>query len=259
MSSVREDGLHPITSLFQQVSLHDELIIQTQKERTMTIESSIPELRGGGNILTKIYHTFKEEIPFGVNIQLNKRIPLGGGLGGGSSNAAVFLRFLNDHAGWDHDLNELCQKGAMFGSDIPFFFYGGTVLVEGVGDHLTPVEPTDYSHFLLINPNLHSDTAQAYADFDHYQSGDDGEALGKGDQGQRKIGRNDLKRGVFNRIPELGHMETILHENGYPNVFMSGSGATLFIPFMDEKDANDAQQKATLLFPNYFIRLVSPN
>tara|TARA_A100001015_G_C14769867_1_gene624780 strand:+ start:269 stop:706 length:438 start_codon:yes stop_codon:yes gene_type:complete len=124
----RPNGLHPIRSLFQTISLHDTLTIKKTDSNILKIRSNNHALERD-NLLYDIYNAYKDDIPFGMELNLNKRIPLGGGLGGGSSNAACFLSYLNKEAGWNLDDETLIKRSMQFGSDIAFFIKGGTALV----------------------------------------------------------------------------------------------------------------------------------
>ena len=219
--SPRPDGLHPIRSLFQTISLHDTLTIKK-------IDSNILKIRSNNNVLERdnllydIFNAYRDEIPFGIELDLDKRIPLGGGLGGGSSNAACFLSYLNKEAGWNLNNETLIKRSMQFGSDIAFFIKGGTALVQGVGELITASAPTPYTHFILINPNIHSDTGQVYRDFDNVGgvSDDNGETPKFGEM---------TKDVVFNRIPKLKKLELFCLEYNLGQLYMSGSGSTCFL------------------------------
>ena len=100
----RPNGLHPIRSLFQTISLHDTLTIKKTDSNILKIRSNNHALERD-NLLYDIYNAYKDDIPFGMELNLNKRIPLGGGLGGGSSNAACFLSYLNKEHLYYSNLN----------------------------------------------------------------------------------------------------------------------------------------------------------
>ena len=161
------------------------------------------------------------------------------------------MSFLNEEAAWGLDQKGLMDRGAFFGSDIPYFFMGGTAVVEGVGTLITPHKPSPYTHFILINPNKHSDTAQAYRDVDQ-----DG-SLNKDSGATPDFGENDLKKVVFSRIPELQEIEQFCLAEGLGSLYMSGSGATCFLAYHGPEKLNQDLLLLRDAFPNYFIISVS--
>ena len=114
------DGLHPIFSLFHNISLFDNLVINETKEKSIYIESNVPALKKD-NILIDIFNFLFDYLPCGFNIVLTKKIPIGGGMGGGSCNAAAFLFFLNKYYNLNYSDQMLLSVATQFGSDIPYF------------------------------------------------------------------------------------------------------------------------------------------
>src|SRR3989339_93845 len=125
----RKDGYHPLCSVFQNISTHDTLFIEIKEKPgiELTCEHSFVPVNEN-NILWKIYDALKtkKQLSFGLKIKINKNIPIGAGLGGGSSNAAGLLCFLNSFANLNLSENELIKFGVKYGADIPFFISGGT-------------------------------------------------------------------------------------------------------------------------------------
>lgn len=244
----RLDGLHPIRSLFQTISLHDTLTIKKTDSSILKIRSNNHALERD-NLLHDIYNAYRDDIPFGIELDLYKRIPLGGGLGGGSSNAACFLSYLNKEAGWNLDDETLIKRSMQFGSDIAFFIKGGTALVQGIGEIITDSPPTPYTHFILINPNRHSDTGQVYRDVDNAG------ILSDYNGGEPKFGQNDLKDLVFKRIPELIELELFCQENNLGELYMSGSGSSCFLASISNKESYIFKDILQNKFPLYFINV----
>ncbi len=163
----RPDGYHDIRSIFHSISLADSIEIELREGGGISIE-----VEGGGglvpadstNLAWKAAAAFLDRTGArtGVSIRIHKRIPAGGGLGGGSSDAACTLRLLRDITGLDPGLESLARE---LGSDVPFFLRGGAALVEGRGERITPIPAGDF-RVLILDPGIPSSTARAYADWD---------------------------------------------------------------------------------------------
>ncbi|MBO8161484.1 MAG: 4-(cytidine 5'-diphospho)-2-C-methyl-D-erythritol kinase [Thermosipho sp. (in: Bacteria)] len=146
----RKDGFHEIISLFQNISLYDRLII-SKIERGIEIKSNVNIAE---NILYKVWSVFTREVRipnFGIKIILEKNIPMEAGLGGGSADAAAFLKYLGDEFNIsDEKLNFMAAK---VGSDVPFFLKGGTAIVRGKGDEIEKLSPIKgYKVKLITSP-----------------------------------------------------------------------------------------------------------
>jgi len=154
----RDDGYHEIDSLFQNVSLYDEMEIEfVHGDGKITIESNFSI---ENNIIEKIWNRIQCKDKNAI-VRLKKNIPMGGGLGGGSSNAAGFIIAL-EKAGLI-DKRDILDLANSVGSDVPFFIYGGTALVTGRGENVTPVEPLKNFRVDLYFPNFSISTKEAYS------------------------------------------------------------------------------------------------
>ena len=233
----REDGYHPIRSVFQAISIGDELTIDVRPGTGIFKLSCSADIPIDGNILTKIFARFSNRLPFELGATLKKNVPMGAGLGGGSANAAGFLAFLNV-LGLGYSPTQLADIGLEFGADVPFFLTGGRALVEGIGERITPIAATSDS-YLLINPNIHMDTSRVYKQFDLNKS--------------RKESENMLKPIAFQIAPELATIEEQLLALNLGSVHMSGSGSTLFLIFKNRAEASRAKEIVVPLFPGYWI------
>ena len=159
----RDDGYHELRSVFQTISLADEIRIRFRRSRRT-------EIRIGGNIdipdnlIVRAARLCLDEIGISatVDFDLDKRIPMGAGLGGGSSDAAAVLMALAKIAGKPIPVEHLMPLAAQLGSDVPFFLLGGTAAVFGRGEELYPLPDLRQSNVLLISPDLHVSTADAY-------------------------------------------------------------------------------------------------
>ena len=155
----REDGYHEIISLFQNISLYDRLII-TKIERGIEITSNVnlPE-----NILYKVWDVFVKKVKTpncGFKVEIEKNIPIEAGLGGGSSDAAAFLKFLSDE--FNIPKKNLLLLAAEIGSDVPFFLEGGTALVKGKGQIIEKLLPIKGYNVKILTFNKGISTKSAY-------------------------------------------------------------------------------------------------
>ncbi len=194
-------------------------------------------------------------------IRLTKRIPLGGGLGGGSADAAAVLIGLNSLVARRSSLvapfstQELMDMGAELGSDIPALLHGGTVLMEGRGERLSPIRdaagrsPLPALFVLLANPGTHISTAEAYRESSAVLTSpsfscnilSSSHCAGSASAFAAWL-FNGLEGAVFARHPEVAALAAHLREAGSPAVLMSGSGATVFALFDDAASAERVQR-----------------
>jgi 4-diphosphocytidyl-2-C-methyl-D-erythritol kinase len=251
---LREDGYHELRTLFYPVPLPCDLIdVMPSPDQDFYIRCpERPELETTSNILYKTWKLFGETSGFrpGIFVALTKRIPLGGGLGGGSSNAAALLKWLNDEAG-DNALSDeaLAELAAKLGADVPFFLQDGPAWAGGIGEKLVAAEvDLSGSTLVLACPDIHVDTAWAFRAWDEkYGSPNAHESL-TSDKGDTKNPSpvspremtNDFEPVVFEEHPSLGDIKQTLLDNGAEHAAMSGSGASLFGIFRDGDSATSA-------------------
>lgn len=220
---IRADGYHPIKTVFQSISLHDELHCSHHDGEGLQLEcqaEGVPD--DDSNLICKAYRAFSEmtgKKP-GLHIRLEKKIPVAAGLGGGSSNAASTLRHLNELSGFPLDNRQLAEIGANLGSDVPFFLVGGTAKAEGRGEILTPLDDAPAKELLLVKPDFGVSAAEAYALFDSLH-----------DKNftfeQESNYRNDLEAGVFEKYPCLAEIKQKILRHSAENAVMCGSGSTI--------------------------------
>jgi 4-diphosphocytidyl-2-C-methyl-D-erythritol kinase len=223
------NGYHPIYSIFQKISLHDTLHITPTPEKKLRIDSNIADLEKT-NILQTIYQTLATEINCGFYIKLEKKIPLGGGLGGGSSDAATFLKYLTDKQYISTSKEKIKELALSIGSDVPFFLSYNTALVSGTGDIITPIHEKKFKEFLLILPRISSDTPNIYQSCDthkDYRQTIDTQAEALILNGH--LGPNDLKAAVWRSHPIYKEIEEKINKLKLGTIHLSGSGSTLFV------------------------------
>lgn len=233
----RPDGYHDINSLFQAIALFDRLTIRLTDSSSIDISSNSQSIGPiEDNLITKAWRLVQTELGIknGIAVELEKNIPIGGGLGGGSSDAAATLQAANLLLDLRLSQRELVQLGSRLGSDIPFFFTAGQALAEGRGELLTETDlPTDY-WIVTVTPPLHCSTAESYASLKMTltesknpfkltvcrTAGELFELLA--------LSGNDFEGEHRKRYPVLSRIAESLTRSGARMVRMSGSGSTMF-------------------------------
>lgn len=222
---VRSDGYHALRSVVVPISLHDTLEI---------VSSPILECDSGyaDDLCVKAAKVLDPSL--GASIHIVKRIPVGGGLGGGSADAAATLIALNELWGKRYSRAELASVGAQVGSDVPALVTGGAVLMEGRGEKVTPIE-CPVLDMVLCNPGVHCSTAEVYSLCGGRDSSDSSvhdammSALGSGDLSAIAAAFvNDLTPAACRLHPEISDVMTSLRTAGAIGVSMSGSGSSVF-------------------------------
>ena len=247
----RPDGYHEILSLMQTVSLADTIIVSLDETPGIRLSCTggltIPtDRRNLAWIAAEHYFARIGKTP-SVTIQIEKSIPVAGGLAGGSTDAAAVLRALNRIFEEALSKEELLQLAAEIGSDVPFCIIGGLALARGRGELLMPLDIHPRYHLVLTNEGETVSTAKAYADLDsrsgENELGDCAELLSflrtGSIPGDRMLLRNDFAATVLPQCPRAAEALLRLAELG-GIAQMSGSGSTIFAVFQDEAEAKAA-------------------
>ena len=243
----REDGYHELRTIFQKISLYDTLHFSLKGGKGIFITTDHPKLPvGKNNLVYKAAQFVLEGSNFkgGVHIEIEKRIPLGAGLGGGSSNAATTLKALNRLLKLGYSARELMYLGAKIGADVPFFLLNGAALGTGIGDRLKKIEVPDL-WFVLIYPNFEVSTRWAYRNFvlTKTEFRLNLPKLLRTPKEICRILRNDLEEVVSKVYPQIVTMEKMLLSAGAMGTLMTGSGPTVFGVFSEEGGALTAYEK----------------
>lgn len=244
----RRDGYHNLKMIMVRVSLFDEINLTLKREGISLSCSGAPlPPPGVDNIAWKAAHDFieKKKLNTGVHIEIKKRIPIGGGLGGGSSNAAAVLKGLNKLTGNPAGTDELMKIGLKLGADVPFFIFEKPALAEGIGEILHPVSNLPKMGFLLINPGEEISTKSVFENINlRLTKRDKNLNIATFDYDLSKVVsilHNDLEDVTLKRYPEVGKVKDILASSNALGTLMSGSGSTVFGIYKDrqtaEKDA----------------------
>ncbi len=235
----RADGYHDILSVFQTIDLYDQLVfmpIQTPQTVLICTEPGLSV--GDDNLICRAVAFFREATreQRGVQIELDKHIPMGAGLGGGSSDAAATLRGLNRL--WQSGLSfsQLCELGAKLGSDVPFLIRSGTAVVTGRGEQVRYVPWHTSVWYVMVYPDVHISTAWAYANYKNAltETGNYDKFFNSVNSGVLCVPEllqcleNDFLPVVVQSHPEMEFILDRLKTTGARSVSMSGSGSTLY-------------------------------
>ncbi|MBW6458595.1 MAG: 4-(cytidine 5'-diphospho)-2-C-methyl-D-erythritol kinase [FCB group bacterium] len=232
-----EDGYHLLETIFQEVDLADVIRIETRKRRgtfgeRFSMSCDDPAIPcDGKNLIMQAIDTMMPFLPqdLGLNIRLQKRIPVGAGLGGGSSNAAAILRWLNREAGLQE--NELSALAVRIGADVPFFLHGGTAYATGIGEVLRPIGIPKSWFAVLVFPGIGISTAWAYGQLRNSLTAKPKKAIIPSqleNEFSWQIFENDFEKAIIPSYPEIGSIKERLYESGVSYAGLSGSGSTVF-------------------------------
>lgn len=243
ITGVRADGYHQLQTLFQLLDYGDELSFKTNPELgrdEVSLTSNIPELNNEKNLIIRAAKLLRREscVDKGATVDLKKRLPLGGGIGGGSSNAATTLLALN--ALWDCGMgvDRLAELGRQLGADVPVFVRGHSAFGEGVGEVLRPVNLME-QWFLVLVPSTSVDTTLMFKHEDLKRDTPPIEASAALDWSG--AGRNDFEPLVRRLYPEVDKCMTVLDSLSGNRARMSGSGACVFAAFSSYEQAKGVQ------------------
>ncbi len=240
--SKRADGYHDIETCFYPVPWTDILEIVPSKEFSFTSSGTPIPGANDQNLCVKAYQLLQQDFDLPpVSIHLHKIIPTGAGLGGGSSDAAYTLKILNSVFDIQLGTQQLQEYASKLGSDCSFFIESKPMFGEGRGELLTEISLDLRGYFLvLISPNVHVSTAQAYAgvvpQIPPYSCK---RILKKPVNQWRQILSNDFEQSVFKRHPLIGEVKDSLYARGAAYASMSGSGSTVFGLFAYQVDLKD--------------------
>jgi 4-diphosphocytidyl-2-C-methyl-D-erythritol kinase len=251
------DGYHTLSSIFQEIDLHDQLTFTPAANYSLSCDNPLIAC-DSSNLCTRAYLAMKHNAnnPGNWHIYLEKRIPVGAGLGGGSSNAAIIIKFLNQSWGLNYPEHELQNIASRLGADVAFFIRGKIQLAEGIGNQLTPLTLPSAGVFLLICPPINISTRWAYQQFNltNIKKSYKFRSLFESGRIHWELFENQFESVVFPTYPEIGEIKNQLLERGALYAGLSGSGSTMFGVFKDRQGAEKARQ----LFTNYLTFITLP-
>lgn len=251
----RADGFHDLRTVFQTISLADTIDIQFEASRKTEItilDDQIPD-----NLIRQAAVAVMDSMKVHgrVGFVSQKRIPMGGGLGGGSSNAASVLLALPILAGRSVSFEKLMEIGARLGSDVPFFLSGGTAMALGRGIEIYDLPDVAQEPILLLSPDVHVATGPAYSalgrslTFTHLSSSINSfQAFVRALASERSaraaspFSANDFETVVFRQYPQIRNIAARLRSLGVRGVRMTGSGSTIFALFSSKEERARAER-----------------
>lgn len=250
----RADGYHDVRMVMQTIYLYDNVMMKKTKEAGIKLKTNLFYLPDDENniaykaakMLMDEFHITKE----GIEITIDKHIPVAAGLAGGSSDAAAVLNGMNKLFSLRLSKKELMRRGLKLGADVPYCIMRGTVLAEGIGEKLTPLTPLPKCYVLLAKPAVSVSTKLVYEKLDaqniDIHPNIDGLLDGLKKEDLNKITAsmgNVLERVTVEEYPVIEEIKTFMKNEGAMTALMSGSGPTVFGIFESRQVAKNAQYK----------------
>jgi 4-diphosphocytidyl-2-C-methyl-D-erythritol kinase len=243
----REDGYHEIRTLFQAVDLSDRLEFRPLRQDRILLQGNDNTISWDeSNLIYKAGRLLKErfKLKTGIRVIVEKNIPAGKGLGGGSSNAAATLWSLNKI--WDLELekDDLMELGRLLGADVPYFFEGGLCLGEETGTRITPLDDIPPCFCVLVLPSFSLSTAAVYGQVSTSLTSRDKDSkiIKFLDSRNLSLLGNDLEEIVFRTHPQIEAIRNLFLKQGSKLALMSGSGSAVFGLFLEKEKAEGASR-----------------
>jgi len=252
----RNDGYHQIQTFFQLLDLGDQMSFSSNNEGTISLDCPKLDIPVEDNLIYQAAIALKSHSGSvkGANIQIDKQLPHGGGLGGGSSNAATTLLALNHLWDCNLNLNQLAAIGLQIGADVPLFVRGSTAWAEGIGEKLQAIEYPENSptkHYLIIKPNCEVSTRQIFSDQQLTRNTSPITIAAFFEQGSH----NDCEAVVRQLYPEVELALNWL--NRFASAQLTGTGACIFAEFPDQEKATHLLEQLPNNLTGYLARGIS--
>ncbi len=263
----RDDGYHLVRMIMQTVDIYDTLVFKDNSTGKINLFSASDKIPlDGSNLICRVADLLKEKygIEKGVDITLEKRIPVAAGMAGGSTDAAATFLALNEL--WELGLgrDKLCEMAVSLGADIPYCILGGTALSEGIGEVLTPISDIHECYLVIAKPAIDVSTGWVYKELDSREIAHhpdiDGirNCIEAGDlRGMCERIENVLEPVTVSKYPVIAGIETVLENSGAIRAFMTGSGPTVFAVFDSSKKAEEGLEavRDSGLAPEIFLSM----
>jgi 4-diphosphocytidyl-2-C-methyl-D-erythritol kinase len=232
----RADGYHLLQTAFRLIDYSDEVRLAVRGDGVVRRARPTPGVAEGDDLAVRAAHLLKAAsgTPYGADIAITKRLPLGAGLGGGSSDAATALIALNRLWGTGLTRTELQVLAAKLGADVPFFVFGESAFGEGIGDILQPIE-LPAAWYVVLTPQVEVSTARIFAHPDLKRDSKPIKMQAFSAGGSLTCAANDLESLVCRLYPEVARYLDWLRHHG--PALMTGSGASVFAAFESERAA----------------------
>ena len=249
VTSKRPDGYHNLVSVVDIISIYDVMRLQEARDGEVVVRDDRGLMpRGAANTVYKAIMLIKEHygIAAGMVVDVEKHIPIGSGLGGGSGNAAAVMKELVRLWGLPDDASELAMIGRRIGADVPLFLYGKPCVMRGVEERISPIDlPVIW--YIVIYPNAVVNTGDVYKNLRIVLTRDENEVTFSGKFSCVRdivdILENDLEEAAFFLCPQIKTIKERLRKAGALGSLMTGSGSAVFGVFEDETDTRKALEK----------------
>lgn len=250
------NGYHALESIFTLINLQDTICITPRHDTQIMLHTPTQGVAPDQDLTVRAAQALQPLASGslkGADIWLDKQIPMGGGLGGGSSNAATVLMVLNKLWKCHCTMQQLLDIGLRLGADVPFFIFGQTAFARGVGEDLQPIEiPKQY--YVLVRPDEHVATPKIFAHPDLPRNSPSNPNPSY--QNLQPL-RNDMQAVVLQNYPKVQAAFDILRQFGTPR--MTGSGSCLFLPCDSEIQATQIQQKLPEDLQSWCVKNINPH
>ncbi len=249
----RADGYHHLQTLFQLLDYGDTLDFTLRDDTDITLNPGLADVAFEDNLIIKAVRLLQEhhKVDQGVDIELQKRLPMGGGLGGGSSNAATTLVALNQLWQCGLSCSQLQVLGLQLGADVPVFINAQTAWAEGVGEHLQPIELLR-NWFLIVQPDCQVSTKAVFSHKDLTRDTPAIKVAAFFEQG----GHNDCQALVRKLYPPVDEVLNWFEQAGH-TAQMTGTGACVFAQFATAEEAKAVQIKLPKQMPGFIAQGVN--
>ena len=262
----KQEHFHEVEMVMTTIDLSDYITISKipNSQNKIVLKSEFTSMPlGKTNLVYLAAELFMNHfgITESVEIEIEKNIPIAGGLAGGSSDAAATFKGLRDLFNIDCTNEELCELGAQIGSDIPFCIIGGTALATGRGEVITPIKAAPHCWVIIVNPRLSASTRDIYEAFNFNDANKiDIELMLNAIEEESfddvcKHLSNDLEDVTTKFYPIVNDIKQHLHSHGANGVQMSGSGPTVFALVYTEKRASHIYNQMKKIFPKFIVCL----
>ncbi|NIB40142.1 4-(cytidine 5'-diphospho)-2-C-methyl-D-erythritol kinase [Pseudomaricurvus alkylphenolicus] len=248
----RTDGYHNLQTLFQLLDRGDQLSFELRDDNRLTLAPEMDTVPFEDNLIIRAARLLQQRsnIACGADIQLQKKLPMGGGIGGGSSNAATTLLALNRLWQLDLSLDQLAELGRQLGADVPVFVRGQTAWAEGVGEKLQPIDMPE-KWYLVVTPDCHVSTAEIFSHKDLTRDSSNITVAAFLEQGAT----NDCQELVQTLYPPVDKALQWLGQHA--SAKMTGTGASVFAPFDSEAAASAVLEQAPAEFSGFVAKGVN--
>ena len=243
----REDGYHDLDMIMQMVDVYDDIIIEKNNNKDIVVKTDKAVLSNGkDNLAYMAAKTLMDEfgISQGVVITINKRIPIAGGMAGGSSDCATTMIGINQMFNLGLDKKALMERGVKLGADVPYCILGGTAIARGIGEVLTPLKTPPQCHVIIAKPPVSVSTAFVYGHIrpNQIKKHPDVEKMVEAINNQdlkmlASLLSNVMEEVTIPEYPIIQDIKEVMLENGALNSIMSGSGPTAFGLYDDKESA----------------------